>query len=79
MRVGEPLVPNVGFTPIQFHVLDQFAHAAVLRRLLLTRKPNHVYLPLVERTLRARYDDCVTQDVATAATEIEERLVGAAR
>ena len=79
MRVGEPLVPNANFSPIQYHVLDQFAHAAVLKRLLLKRKPNHAYMPLVERTLRARYEDCVAQNVAATAVEIEERLLTAAR
>ena len=78
MPVGEPLVPNANYTPIQYHVLDQFAHAAVLRRLLMKRKPGHAYLPLVERTLKARYDDCVAQDVEAAAREIQERLVATA-
>jgi len=78
MRIGEPLVPNADFTPIQYHVLDQYAHAAVLRRLLLKRRPGHAYVWLVERTLRARYEDCVAQDVAKAAEAIEVRLTAAA-
>ena len=74
MPIHEPLVPNKGFTSLQLHVLDQFAHAAVLKRLLLNRHSTHNYLPMVERTLRSRYDDCVNEGVASTAIEIQERL-----
>lgn len=75
MQNTKPLVPNAGYSSIQYHVLDQYAHAAVLRKMLARRPGNQRFLSgLVERTLRARYEDCVSVHVGPATVAIDDRL-----
>jgi hypothetical protein len=75
MQNTKPLVPNAGYNSIQYHVLDQYAHAAVLRKMLAKRPGNQRFLSaLVERTLEVRYQDCVSMRVGSATKAIDDRL-----
>ena len=75
MQNTKPLVPNAGYSNIQYHVLDQYAHAAVLRKMLAKRPGNQRFLSgLVDRTIKTRYQDCVAHRVGSATKAIDERL-----